>query len=353
MLRSLGRRFNLDSWAMPATLLDRWRPSRRAADLFVIEGVMGLFDGAAGRRRPARRDRRSRRAFRPAGGARHRRRAAAQSAAAVVRGFASHDPAVQIAGVVLNRVGSERHVRLVAEAIAAFGHSRARRHPARCCAGAAGAPSRPGAGERACAILPRGSIASPTWPNAISISTRILDAASPLTARRLGTSTDRRCRRRASASRSRRTTPSASSIRMCSTAGAGRRRDRAVLAARRRGAAGALRHAAGCPAVSGASRRHARRCANASAQAWRRFAATRPVHGECGGYMVLGGRYRRCRRRQPPMTGLLGHATSFAQRKLHLGYRQARLLSDSPLGQPGTHVRGQNSTMPRLTVARR
>ena len=30
------------------------------------------------------------------------------------------------------------------------------------------------------------------------------------------------------------------------------------------------------------------------------------------------------------MTGLLGHATSFAKRKLHLGYREARLLADSP-----------------------
>ena len=33
------------------------------------------------------------------------------------------------------------------------------------------------------------------------------------------------------------------------------------------------------------------------------------------------------------MTGLLGHATSFAKRKLHLGYRAARLLSDMSLGR--------------------
>ena len=33
------------------------------------------------------------------------------------------------------------------------------------------------------------------------------------------------------------------------------------------------------------------------------------------------------------MAGLLGHATSFAKRKLHLGYREARLLADSPLGR--------------------
>jgi cobyrinic acid a,c-diamide synthase len=40
------------------------------------------------------------------------------------------------------------------------------------------------------------------------------------------------------------------------------------------------------------------------------------------------------------MTGLLRHATSFATRKLHLGYREARLLADSPLGPAGSTVRG-------------
>lgn len=40
------------------------------------------------------------------------------------------------------------------------------------------------------------------------------------------------------------------------------------------------------------------------------------------------------------MTGLLGHATSFAERRLHLGYRSARLLADCPLGQAGSILRG-------------
>ena len=40
------------------------------------------------------------------------------------------------------------------------------------------------------------------------------------------------------------------------------------------------------------------------------------------------------------MTGLLGHSTSFAQRKLHLGYREARLLADNPIGPAGSVVRG-------------
>jgi cobyrinic acid a,c-diamide synthase len=40
------------------------------------------------------------------------------------------------------------------------------------------------------------------------------------------------------------------------------------------------------------------------------------------------------------MAGLLGHATSFAQRKLALGYREARLLCDSMLGPAGSVMRG-------------
>ena len=40
------------------------------------------------------------------------------------------------------------------------------------------------------------------------------------------------------------------------------------------------------------------------------------------------------------MAGLLGHSTSFASRKLTLGYRQARLLADSSIGQKGAVIRG-------------
>jgi cobyrinic acid a,c-diamide synthase len=40
------------------------------------------------------------------------------------------------------------------------------------------------------------------------------------------------------------------------------------------------------------------------------------------------------------MAGLLAVETSFAQRRLHIGYRRARLLADGPLGLGGTEVRG-------------
>ena len=40
------------------------------------------------------------------------------------------------------------------------------------------------------------------------------------------------------------------------------------------------------------------------------------------------------------MLGLLGHATSFARRRMNLGYRQARLKADCPLGAAGETIRG-------------
>ena len=110
---------NLDSWAMPPALLDTLvREATAQADLLVIEGAMGLFDGipAGPRRTGASADLAARfdlpvlLVIDVAG--------QSQSAAAVLRGFAAHDREVEIGGVVLNRAGSERHVRLVTEALA-------------------------------------------------------------------------------------------------------------------------------------------------------------------------------------------------------------------------------------------
>jgi cobyrinic acid a,c-diamide synthase len=82
----------------------------------------------------------------------------------------------------------------------------------------------------------------------------------------------------------------------------------------------------------------------ASAQTFRNglvhFTQTRPVHGECGGHMVLGEGLEDADGNRHAMTGLLGHTTSFHKRRLHLGYREARLLSDSPIGSRGSLIRG-------------
>jgi cobyrinic acid a,c-diamide synthase len=85
------------------------------------------------------------------------------------------------------------------------------------------------------------------------------------------------------------------------------------------------------------------------AEGLRRFAQTRPVHGECGGYMVLGQSIEDSEGGRHAMTGLLAHSTSFAKRKLHLGYRAARLLSDGVLGPKGATVRGHEFHYATLT----
>jgi len=64
----------------------------------------------------------------------------------------------------------------------------------------------------------------------------------------------------------------------------------------------------------------------------RAFALRRPVHGECGGYMVLGAGLVDAGGNRHAMAGLIGLETSYEKRKLHLGYRRARLLAAGPLG---------------------
>lgn len=113
-----GRRsLNLDGW-MLAPEVNRARFARATADVdaAVVEGVMGLYDGSEGRS-----DRGS-----SAEMARLLRlpvvlvidaSAMARSAAAVVHGFATFDPGVEMAGVILNRVGGRHHVDMIADAV--------------------------------------------------------------------------------------------------------------------------------------------------------------------------------------------------------------------------------------------
>ena len=110
---------NLDAWAMePALLGALAMEAGRGADLTLCEGLMGLFDGV-----PA-----------PEGRSGSSVDIAAatgwpvllvldvsgqsQSAGAIVQGCASYDPRITIAGVILNKVGSERHRRHLAQQIA-------------------------------------------------------------------------------------------------------------------------------------------------------------------------------------------------------------------------------------------
>jgi cobyrinic acid a,c-diamide synthase len=64
------------------------------------------------------------------------------------------------------------------------------------------------------------------------------------------------------------------------------------------------------------------------------------IFGECGGYMTLGRALTDASGVAYAMTGLLPLETSFAERRLHLGYRQARLETGGVIGSRGDRFRG-------------
>lgn len=70
------------------------------------------------------------------------------------------------------------------------------------------------------------------------------------------------------------------------------------------------------------------------------FVQTRPVHGECGGYMAMGAGLIDKDGSRHQMAGLLGLETSFAKRKMHLGYRQADLHAGIPGHPASARLRG-------------
>jgi len=72
----------------------------------------------------------------------------------------------------------------------------------------------------------------------------------------------------------------------------------------------------------------------------RDHAQTRPVHGECGGYMVLGSQLIDKEGKSHKMVGLLGLVTSYAKRKFNLGYRLAETNSPVEILSANKKLRG-------------
>ncbi|MEX2446472.1 MAG: cobyrinate a,c-diamide synthase [Dehalococcoidia bacterium] len=108
---------NLDAWMLsPAVVRELCGRASGGADLALVEGVMGLFDGRSGSGAEG-----STAALAALLGLPVvlvvDASAAARSVGAIVLGFQHFDPAVTLAGVVLNRVGSDRHAQLCREAI--------------------------------------------------------------------------------------------------------------------------------------------------------------------------------------------------------------------------------------------
>jgi cobyrinic acid a,c-diamide synthase len=109
---------NLDTWMLSDTqLLDSFARACQDADIAVVEGVMGLYDGSDWHDERGSTAQIAKLLAAPvllvldiSGSAR--------SAAAVALGYQNFDPAIAIQGVVLNFAGSERHAQGCAEAIA-------------------------------------------------------------------------------------------------------------------------------------------------------------------------------------------------------------------------------------------
>lgn len=108
---------NVDSWmCSPAAARELFERGARGADIAIVEGVMGMFDG-----KDPLSNEGSTAAIAKLIGSPVLLVAdcfgMARSAAAVVKGFQSFDPEVRIAGVVANRVGSRKHFELVRKAV--------------------------------------------------------------------------------------------------------------------------------------------------------------------------------------------------------------------------------------------
>jgi cobyrinic acid a,c-diamide synthase len=342
---------NLDSWAMPDSLLEALIVrAADGADILIIEGVMGLFDGASASagRCGATADLAARFDLPVALVLDVARQA--QSAAAIARGFASHDPAVKIAGVLLNRTASERHRALVAEAINTLGLA---------IFGTLPRDTTLALPERHLGLVQAAEHAdlAALIDRLAAMAERhfdldaILAAAAPLTLRvrpdsdpgflpppgqRIALARDR-----------------AFSFVYPHVLDAWRNAGAEILAFSPLANEAPPERADSCWLPGGYPELHADALAAARrfANGLRHFAETRPVHGECGGYMVLGQSIEDSDGRRHAMAGLLGHSTSFAKRKLHLGYRAARLLSDGVLGAKGARLRGHEYHYASLVFA--
>lgn len=320
--------FNLDTWAMGAPRIAAHVARQQGADLVLAEGSMGLFDGVA---RPGE-----------SGIGASAEIAAltgwpvvlvldvsgqAQSAAATALGFATLQPDLPFAGAVLNRVASPRHEALIRRGMEQAGIK------------VLGALPRQGNIE-----LPErhlGLVQAEETPELQAM----LDHAGAFVAAHCDLDAiiaAARARPPLAAAPHRPLPPPGSRIALA--------RDEAfsfvyphLLAEwRAQGATilpfspladqGPDDSADACWLPGGYPELHAGRLAAASnfRAGLRRFADTRPVHGECGGYMALGAGLVDAEGRRHEMAGLLGLETSYHKRRMHLGYRLARLAAPLP-----------------------
>lgn len=331
---------NLDSWAMRPALIDALiAKASRGTDLILCEGLMGLFDGVA-----------SKGATDDGSSASIAARAGwpvvlvldvsgqSQSAGAIAKGFASFRADVEITGVVLNQVASPRHKALAMQGIAE-----------------AGLPVLGALPRQADLQLPERHLGL-VQAEEIDGLQRTLDRLADFVEAHVDLDGILKLAKAAPLA--------AAGEPMLAIRPPGQRiavaRDVAfsfiyphVLAGWRKAGADILffspladeAPAPGADIVwlpGGYPELHAGRLAANGhfLQGLRHFASTRPVHGECGGYMVLGESLTDADGRIYAMAGLLALRTSFAARRMQLGCRHMTLLADCVLGPAGSAFRG-------------
>ncbi|KAF0227454.1 MAG: cobyrinic acid a c-diamide [Beijerinckiaceae bacterium] len=328
--------YNLDSWAMPDAMLRGLARTAGEADLVLAEGSMGLFDGVATRGESG------------TGASADLAdlfgwpvvlvidvSGQAQSAAAVAKGFASLRPSLPFAGVVLNRVASPRHEALVragmeTAGIRVFGALPRReniRLPSRHL-GLVQAEEQ----EGLAAILEEAGAFVAAHVNLDGLRAAAAGGLSPAASpaikppgRRIALARD-----------------TAFSFVYPHLLDGWRSAGAEILPFSPLGDEAPDGSADCCWLPGGYPELHAGRLAQAGnfRTGLRRFAQNRPVHGECGGYMALGAGLVDAEGVRHEMAGLLGTVTSFAKRKMHLGYRLATLLAPIPGYTTGTRLRG-------------
>jgi cobyrinic acid a,c-diamide synthase len=319
--------FNLDTWAMPASAIARRVADRPAADLNLAEGAMGLFDGVA---TPG-----------AAGSGASADIAAltgwpvvlvldtggqAQSAGAVAAGFARFRPGVTVAGVILNRVASPRHAARLRAGLAEAGLP---------VLGAIPRDAGLALPERHLGLVQAGEHGA--LPAFLAHAGSVIAATCDLPAiRALATASHPGSDRGAPAAR---VPPPGQRIALARDDAFSfvyphllddwRAQGASVLPFSPLNDEGPDDSADACWLPGGYPELHAGRLAAAARfrDSLHRFARTRPVHGECGGYMAMGAGLIDAAGQRHEMAGLLGLVTSYAVRRMHLGYRRATLLS--------------------------
>ena len=341
--------YNIDSWAMRPALIDTLvAQASEGADLFIGEALMGLFDGVA--QNGASGDGSS-------SGIAARQgwpvllvldiSGQSQSAGAVAKGFAAFRADTRIAGVILNKVASPRH-----EALARKGVE------------AAGLPVVGVLPRRSDLVLPERHLGLVQAEETAGLD-RILEALADFVeahvdiAAILGLAAPTLSRDPAPDFG---LAPPGQRIALARDAAFSFIYPHLLAGWQRQGAEilpfsplndeapAEIADVAWLP--GGYPELHAGRLAANTVflKGLRRFAGMKRVHGECGGYMVLGETLIDAQGQGHAMAGLLALETSFAKRKMSRGYRRANLLADCPLGPAGSAVRGHEfhySTMVR------